>query len=190
MRPSSEPPPYDFPDGAEVKTAAGQTKRQPCAPSASDRKFLKHPTRAPRPFDPHAGAGVELGRQLARAGGNAAGARCRPATGAAKRIDGLRHVSDNADFPFAHRGRDLARPPAASTNWPLRLTERFGRNVRVETEIGAVEHTANAAALAERDARQKRTEELMKSDPFVQNLMREFGATIVPGSIKPTYIDS
>ncbi len=66
------------------------------------------------------------------------------------------------------------------------LTEQFGRNVRVTTEIGMVEQTANSAALAEKDARQKQAEESMKNDPFVQTLMREFRATIVPGSIKPT----
>jgi DNA polymerase-3 subunit gamma/tau len=65
------------------------------------------------------------------------------------------------------------------------LGEHFGRTVRVTTEIGAVEQTANAQAVAEREARQKQAEENMRSDPFVQSLMREFGATIVPGSIKP-----
>ncbi|HSY26376.1 MAG TPA: DNA polymerase III subunit gamma/tau, partial [Burkholderiaceae bacterium] len=65
------------------------------------------------------------------------------------------------------------------------LTERFGRNVRVETEIGAVEHTANVVAVADRDALQKRTEDLFQSDPFVQKMQQEFGATIMPGSIRP-----
>ncbi|HEX7649129.1 MAG TPA: DNA polymerase III subunit gamma/tau [Noviherbaspirillum sp.] len=65
------------------------------------------------------------------------------------------------------------------------LSEHFGRTIRVTTEIGAVEQTANAQAVAEREARQKQAEENMRSDPFVQSLMREFGATIVPGSIKP-----
>jgi DNA polymerase III subunit gamma/tau len=65
------------------------------------------------------------------------------------------------------------------------LTEHFGKIVRVDTEIGAVEQTANAQAVAEREARQKQAEQQIHSDPFVQTLMREFGATIVPGSIKP-----
>jgi DNA polymerase-3 subunit gamma/tau len=65
------------------------------------------------------------------------------------------------------------------------LTEHFGKTVRVDTEIGAVELTANAQAVAEREARQRAAEQSIQSDPFVQSLMREFGATIVPGSIKP-----
>jgi DNA polymerase-3 subunit gamma/tau len=65
------------------------------------------------------------------------------------------------------------------------LQERFGRPARVQTEIGAARQTANARAVAEREARQQQAEETMHSDPFIQTLMREFGATIVPGSIKP-----
>ena len=40
----------------------------------------------------------------------------------------------------------------------------------------------NAAAAAER---QRRAEEIVHNDPFVQSLMRDYGAKIVPGSIKP-----
>jgi len=65
------------------------------------------------------------------------------------------------------------------------LQERFGKPVRVQTDIGAVRQTANAKATAEREARQQQAEQTMHSDPFIQTLMREFGATIVPGSIKP-----
>ncbi|HEY4541097.1 MAG TPA: DNA polymerase III subunit gamma/tau C-terminal domain-containing protein, partial [Noviherbaspirillum sp.] len=64
------------------------------------------------------------------------------------------------------------------------LGEHFGKTIRVDTEIGSVSHTANAAAVAEREARQRAAEESMRNDPFVQTLMREFGATIVPGSIR------
>ncbi|MFJ3317009.1 DNA polymerase III subunit gamma/tau [Herbaspirillum huttiense] len=64
------------------------------------------------------------------------------------------------------------------------LSERFGKEIRVETEIGAVSDTANAVAEAERAERQRKAEQKMKSDPFVMSMMREFGATIVPGSIQ------
>jgi DNA polymerase-3 subunit gamma/tau len=65
------------------------------------------------------------------------------------------------------------------------LSEHFGRPVRVNTRLGAVQHTANALALADRAARQREAEQSMEEDPFVQKLKREFGATIVPGSIRP-----
>ncbi|HTD03586.1 DNA polymerase III subunit gamma/tau C-terminal domain-containing protein, partial [Undibacterium sp.] len=65
------------------------------------------------------------------------------------------------------------------------LSERFERTVRVDTQIGAVEQTANAQAIAERAARQQMAEKSIQNDSFIQTLMREFGATIVTGSIKP-----
>jgi len=65
------------------------------------------------------------------------------------------------------------------------LSERFGKEVRVETELGAVADTANAVAEADRADRQRKAEHKMKNDPFVQSMMREFGASIVPGSIHP-----
>ena len=65
------------------------------------------------------------------------------------------------------------------------LTEHFGKTIRVTTEIGAVQLTANAQAIAQREALQRETEETLKNDPFVQTLIREFGAMIVPDSIKP-----
>jgi DNA polymerase-3 subunit gamma/tau len=65
------------------------------------------------------------------------------------------------------------------------LTEHFGQPIRLTSELGAVQHTANAHANTERAERQRQAEETMQSDPFIQTMMREFGATIVPGSIKP-----
>jgi DNA polymerase-3 subunit gamma/tau len=67
------------------------------------------------------------------------------------------------------------------------LSKHFAQKVRVTTEIGAVGQTANAQTLAERAARQRQAEETMQSDPFVQTMIREFGARIVPGSVKPNH---
>ena len=55
----------------------------------------------------------------------------------------------------------------------------------VSVEIGPVTDSParrNAAALAER---QRVAEETIQSDPFVQGMIRDWGAKIVPGSIKP-----
>ena len=60
-----------------------------------------------------------------------------------------------------------------------------GHAVRLAVEIGRVTDSPalrNAAAAAER---QQRAEAIILNDPFVQSLMRDFGAKIVPGSIKP-----
>jgi DNA polymerase-3 subunit gamma/tau len=80
---------------------------------------------------------------------------------------------------------DTLRSAGSVDKLAAALTEHFGKAVRVTTEIGAVQRTANAHAEADREARQREAEESVSRDPFVQSLMREFGATIVPGSIKP-----
>ncbi len=67
------------------------------------------------------------------------------------------------------------------------LNERFcdsGREIRVEIEIGAVEQTANAQAIAERAEKQMQAEQAIQADGFVQILMRDFGASILTGSIR------
>ena len=59
-----------------------------------------------------------------------------------------------------------------------------GHAIKLVVEIGKVSDSPamrNAAALAEK---QKAAEELIHSDPLVQNMIQEFGAKIVPGSIK------
>jgi len=60
-----------------------------------------------------------------------------------------------------------------------------GHRVSLSVEVGAVTDSPsrrNAAAAAEK---QRAAEELILGDAFVQDMMRDFGARIVPGSIKP-----
>ena len=75
--------------------------------------------------------------------------------------------------------------PANIEKLATALTTQFNRPVRVSTELGIARHTANAKANAERAAQQQVAEQQIQADPFVQAMMREFGATIVPGSIRP-----
>jgi DNA polymerase-3 subunit gamma/tau len=63
-----------------------------------------------------------------------------------------------------------------------------GHPVALVVEVGRVTDSPgrrNAAAAAQR---QLAAEKIIFDDPFVQSMMRDFGAKIVPGSIKP--IDS
>ena len=68
----------------------------------------------------------------------------------------------------------------------LALQNALGNDaLTVSVEIGPVTDSParrNAAALAER---QRVAEETIQSDPFVQDMIRDWGAKIVPGSIKP-----
>jgi DNA polymerase-3 subunit gamma/tau len=77
------------------------------------------------------------------------------------------------------------RTPGNVEKLTTALTERFGRPVRVDTELGPVWYTASAEAQAHREACQKAAEETIANDPFVNSMIREFGAFVVPGSIVP-----
>ena len=65
------------------------------------------------------------------------------------------------------------------------LAAYLNKKVSITTEIGAVHQTAHAASLAEQAQRLQLAEQTLESDPFVQTLKREFGATMVPGSVRP-----
>jgi len=80
---------------------------------------------------------------------------------------------------------ETLRSSGAAEKLMAALSERFAREVRIETEIGRVADTANAVAESERAQRQQEAEQSMNNDPFVLSMMREFNATIVPGSIHP-----
>ncbi|MBA5690304.1 DNA polymerase III subunit gamma/tau [Rugamonas apoptosis] len=77
------------------------------------------------------------------------------------------------------------RTPGNVEKLTVALTERFGRAVRVDAELGPAWYTASAEAQAFREACQRAAEETVANDPFVNNMIREFGAFVVPGSIVP-----
>ncbi|MGK5049125.1 DNA polymerase III subunit gamma/tau [Janthinobacterium sp. GB4P2] len=80
---------------------------------------------------------------------------------------------------------DTWRSPANVEKLAAVLTERFGRKVNVDTELGAVWYTASAEAQAHREACQLQAEETIASDPFVLDMKRAFDAFVVPGTITP-----
>jgi DNA polymerase-3 subunit gamma/tau len=80
--------------------------------------------------------------------------------------------------------RESLNQPAARERLQAAL-RAAGHDVALAVEVGAVTDSParrNAAAALER---QKAAEAVILNDPFVQQMMRDFGARIVPGSIKP-----
>jgi DNA polymerase-3 subunit gamma/tau len=65
------------------------------------------------------------------------------------------------------------------------LDSHLGRAVDLSIVNGAVHYTAAAIDDANRARRQRDAEHAIEHDPFVQSLIRDFGASIVPGSIRP-----
>jgi len=80
---------------------------------------------------------------------------------------------------------DTWRSPANVEKLAAALSERFGRKVNVDTELGAVWYTASAEAQAHREACQRQAEETIETDPFVLDMKRAFDAFVVPGTITP-----
>ena len=60
------------------------------------------------------------------------------------------------------------------------------RHADLGLELARRSLASSAERLAEAQARRQRAaEQIILDDPFVQRMMRDFGARIVPGSIKP-----
>ncbi|MGN8085116.1 DNA polymerase III subunit gamma/tau [Ralstonia sp. 22086] len=80
-------------------------------------------------------------------------------------------------------------PPLTDANVVERLeaalTEHFGTPVRVACDIGPARATAAAVDAEQRAERQRNAEDAIAANPFVQALVRDFAAQVVPGSIQP-----
>ena len=70
------------------------------------------------------------------------------------------------------------------------VADRLGQTVEVLVEVGPARRTAAAHDAAMRAQRQQQAEREIGADPFVQSLIREFGASIVPGSVRPITPDA
>jgi DNA polymerase-3 subunit gamma/tau len=82
--------------------------------------------------------------------------------------------------------RESLNQAAAREKLQVALQTHVGdATLKLAVEVGPVTDTParrNAAAQAER---QRAAEEMIQNDPLVQDLMRDWGARIVPGSIRP-----
>ncbi|SEI44113.1 DNA polymerase III subunit gamma/tau [Paraburkholderia diazotrophica] len=79
----------------------------------------------------------------------------------------------------------LYAEPAQIAKLKAALAERLGNEIDVRVEVGPVQRTAAVLDAIERAQRQQEAEREIGADPFVQSLIREFGASIVPGSVRP-----
>ncbi len=93
-------------------------------------------------------------------------------------------VARDTDHWMLRVERESINQPATRERLQAAL-QQAGHAVTLGVEIGAVVDSParrNAHAAAER---QKAAEAIILQDPFVQKMMQDFGARIVPGSIKP-----
>jgi DNA polymerase III subunit gamma/tau len=93
-------------------------------------------------------------------------------------------VARDVDHWLLRVERESLNQPASRERLQTAL-QALGHPIKLGVEVGRVVDSPakrNAAAAAER---QGAAEKLIYEDPFVQTMMRDFGAKIVPGSIKP-----
>ncbi len=60
-----------------------------------------------------------------------------------------------------------------------------GHEIELAVELGAVIDSAALRLAAEAERRQREAEQIIRDDPLVQAMMRDFGGKIVPGTLKP-----
>ncbi|WP_153075287.1 DNA polymerase III subunit gamma/tau [Paraburkholderia bonniea] len=65
------------------------------------------------------------------------------------------------------------------------LADQLGRAVEVQVEVGPARRTAAVIDGALKAQRQQEAEREIHDDPFIQSLIREFGASVVQDSIRP-----
>jgi DNA polymerase-3 subunit gamma/tau len=95
-------------------------------------------------------------------------------------------VGRDTDHWLLRVERESLNQPAARERLQVALSGA-GHAVTLGVEVGAVTDSParrNAHAVAER---QRAAEAFILGDPFVQKMIQDFGAKIVPGSIKPVH---
>jgi DNA polymerase-3 subunit gamma/tau len=70
------------------------------------------------------------------------------------------------------------------------ISQHFGRKITLEFHVGSTDNTPAQQIRQEKAEAQSNAESAIRQDTFVQKLMHEFDATIIPNSIKPVQLES
>jgi DNA polymerase III subunit gamma/tau len=103
----------------------------------------------------------------------------------------VRELALQSQLVARDEGHWMLRVERESLNQPAsreRLKQALqaaGHDVTITVEVGAVSDSPARRIAAAQAERQRAAEAVIHNDPFVQAMMRDFGARIVPGSIKP-----
>ncbi|MCA0440127.1 MAG: DNA polymerase III subunit gamma/tau [Proteobacteria bacterium] len=103
----------------------------------------------------------------------------------------VRELALQSQLMARDEGHWLLRVERESLNQPqarerLRAAlEAAGHARQISVELGVVSDSPARRNAQAASARQRAAEDIVHNDPYVQQLVRDFGAKIVPGSIKP-----
>jgi DNA polymerase III subunit gamma/tau len=103
----------------------------------------------------------------------------------------VRELALQAQLVARDEGHWMLRVERESLNQPasrerLRTAlQAAGHAVEISVEVGPITDSPARRAAVAAAQRQRAAEQIILNDPFVQQMQRDFGAKIVPGSIKP-----
>lgn len=103
----------------------------------------------------------------------------------------VRELALQAQLVARDEGHWMLRVERESLNQPasrerLRTAlQAAGHAVDISVEVGPITDSPARRAAVAAAQRQRAAEQIILNDPFVQQMQRDFGAKIVPGSIKP-----
>ncbi|HET6552117.1 MAG TPA: DNA polymerase III subunit gamma/tau [Dyella sp.] len=186
--------PAERPTSAAPARAPAAPVSRASAPVANERMHVASVAETPRSAPPAPAAVAPVAREVAR------DARGLPHWDSLIESANLRGPLGQLAQNAALRDRDgqtlvLALQPAHMhlavepmvSQMEERISQALGERVRLRfvEERGAAVETPAARAASARDAAQSAAEQSIEEDPLVQSLKREFGARVVPQSIKP-----
>jgi len=101
----------------------------------------------------------------------------------ARRCEWVAHKQNKITLRIPVKGQNDLN---AKTKLETALTEYFHEVVRVDMVFGRTgDDTLHAVEQAEREALQKRVEKAVQENQFINTLIADLGARVVPGSIEP-----
>jgi len=180
--PSAPPVASTRPVSVQASTPAPASKPAAAAPSAPAAKAAPEPVPAPKPT-PAAGP-VErpdwhaLMRQL-------------PVKGMVQQLAFQTELQDWVDSAAGVRATIVTPMPQLASEASIArladaLTAHFGKSIKLLIEKGEVEGKTVAKVDAQiHQEKRMNAEQMIAADPFIQQLQKEFGATVVGGSVKP-----
>jgi len=84
--------------------------------------------------------------------------------------------------------RESLRLPASRERLQAALADA-GHPVQLTLEVGPVSDSPAMRIAAAQAERMAQAEATILNDPWVQSLMRDYGATLVPGSLQPLSLE-
>jgi DNA polymerase-3 subunit gamma/tau len=98
---------------------------------------------------------------------------------------GAQLVARDRDHWMLRVERESLNQPASRERLRAALRE-LGHEVQIGVEVGTVKDSPGRRIALAAAERLRAAETTILDDPFVRDMMRDFGAKIVPGSIQPT----